>query len=77
MREAPSPWRYSTTWSDQTREAARSVLSPGSSDDSAISNMVMQGALVSGFSRILVEKILRLQGADTQAVLEKENRGKK
>lgn len=61
---------------DQTREAARNVLSPESGDDSAIPNMVMQGALVSGFSRILVEKILRLQGADTQAVLEKEKRGR-
>ena len=62
---------------DQAREATRSVLAPESNDDSAIPNMVMLGALVSGFSRILVEKILRLQGADTQAVLEKENRGKK
>ena len=61
----------------QAREATRSVLAPESNDDSAIPNMVMLGALVSGFSRILVEKILRLQGADTQAVLEKENRGKK
>ena len=62
---------------DLAREATRNVLSPESNDDSAIPNMVMLGALVSGFSRILVEKILRLQGADTQAVLEKENRGKK
>ena len=62
---------------DQAREATRSVLAPESNDDSAIPNMVMLGALVSGFSRILVEKILRLQGADTQAVLEKENRGNK
>ena len=61
---------------EQTRESAGSVLDPQTRDsDAAISNLVMKGALVTGFTRILTEKILNLQGADTQEVLEKENRG--
>ena len=52
------------------------MLDPQTRDsDAAISNLVMKGALVTGFTRILTEKILNLQGADTQEVLEKENRG--
>lgn len=61
---------------EQTRESAGSVLDPQTRDsDAAISNLVMKGALVTGFTRILTEKILNLQGADTREVLEKENRG--
>ena len=61
---------------EQTRESAGSVLDPQTRDsDAAIANLVMKGALVTGFTRILTEKILNLQGADTQEVLEKENRG--
>lgn len=57
---------------DQARKSAADVLSPQTHDDAAISNLVMTGALVTGFSRIVTEKILSLQGADTQAVLAKE-----
>lgn len=62
-------------FTEQIRAAAQDALSPEGSSDTDVSNLAILGALLSGFARILAEKLLRLQGADTQAVLELEQQG--
>ena len=56
----------------QARAAAQEALQGESSGDAAGSSLVIKGALVSGFARILAEKILHLQGVSlAQALNEK------
>ena len=56
----------------QTRAAVQVILDPKTSDEGAIENVIIQSILQSGFSRILAEKLLHLQDADPQRVLELE-----
>lgn len=58
----------------QTREGAKDILSPesGQTDDMAIDRMIIQTVLMGGFSGILAQKLLFLQEADRDEVLEKE-----
>ena len=56
----------------QTRAAVQDILDPQSSDEGAIENVIIQSILQSGFSRIMAEKLLHLQDADPQQVLELE-----
>ena len=56
----------------QTRAAVQVILDPKTSDEGAIENVIVQSILQSGFSRILAEKLLHLQDADPQRVLELE-----
>ena len=56
----------------QTRAAVQDILDPETSDEGAIENVIIQSILQSGFSRILAEKLLHLQDADPQQVLELE-----
>ena len=56
----------------QTRAAVQDILDPQSSNEGAIENVIIQSILQSGFSRIMAEKLLHLQDADPQQVLELE-----
>lgn len=59
----------------QTRTAAVEILGdPGEQEprEDAVEHFIIQSILMSGFSRILAEKLLRLQDADTQQVLDLE-----
>ena len=59
----------------QTRTAAVQILGdPGEVEprEDAVEHFIIQSILMSGFSRILAEKLLRLQDADTQQVLDLE-----
>ena len=55
----------------QTRSAAKDFLEP-STEDTITEHLIIQSVLMSGFSRIMGEKLLRLQDADPQQVLEQE-----
>ncbi|MBR2490608.1 MAG: DUF1836 domain-containing protein [Ruminiclostridium sp.] len=60
----------------QTRTAAVEILGdPGEQEprEDAVEHFIIQSILMSGFSRILAEKLLRLQDADTQQVLDLES----
>ena len=60
----------------QTRTAAQEILGLPNQDKEAradaVEHFIIQSILMSGFSRILAEKLLRLQDADTQQVLDLE-----
>lgn len=56
----------------QTRAAVQDILDPKTSDEGTIENVIIQSILQSGFSRILAEKLLHLQDADPQRVLDLE-----
>ena len=60
----------------QTRTGAEQILGvPGQDQEpreDAVEHFIIQSILMSGFSRILAEKLLRLQDADTQQVLDLE-----
>ena len=58
---------------EQTRAAAQDLLDqPKEAKEEAIEHFIIQSILMSGFSRILADKLLRLRDADTQQVLEQE-----
>ena len=60
----------------QTRTAAVQILGdPGEVEprEDAVEHFIIQSILMSGFSRILAEKLLRLQDADTQQILDLES----
>lgn len=63
-------------YTSQTRSAAQDILGSPSQDqepkEDAVEHFIIQSILMSGFSRILAEKLLRLQDADTQQVLDLE-----
>ena len=67
--------RIALLFTEQTRNAAQGMLCPEQNTDATVSGLAVMGALVSAFARILAEKIVRLQGADTQAVLALEEQG--
>ncbi len=57
----------------QTRSAAQDLLEqPTEAKEGSIEHFIIQSILMSGFSRILADKLLRLRDADTQQVLELE-----
>lgn len=61
-------------FTQQTRLAAQDFLSSdgGEGDESAIDGLILQTMLMAGFSGILAEKLLQLQGADPEEVLRRE-----
>lgn len=48
------------------------ILDPQAADDGAVENVIIQSILQSGFSRIMAEKLLHLQNADPERVMELE-----
>lgn len=61
-------------YTTQTRAAAHGILETPEADEEAVEYFIIQSILMSGFSRILGDKLLRLRDADTEAVLALENR---
>lgn len=56
----------------QTRAAVKDILDPNVTDEGVVENVIIQSILQSGFSRIMAEKLLHLQDADPERVLELE-----
>ena len=56
----------------QTRAAVQDILDPKVTDEGVVENVIIQSILQSGFSRIMAEKLLHLQDADPERVLELE-----
>ena len=56
----------------QTRAAVQDILDPQVTDEGVVENVIIQSILQSGFSRIMAEKLLHLQDADPEQVLELE-----
>ena len=56
----------------QTRAAVQDILDPQVPDEGVVENVIIQSILQSGFSRIMAEKLLHLQDADPERVLELE-----
>ena len=56
----------------QTRAAVQGILDLQAADDGAVENVIIQSILQSGFSRIMAEKLLHLQNADPERVMELE-----
>ena len=62
---------------EQTRAAAQDLLDqPKEAKEEAIEHFIIQSILMSGFSRILAEKLLNLRDADPRQVLELETQGR-
>ena len=56
----------------QTRAAVQDILDPQVTDEGGVENVIIQSILQSGFSRIMAEKLLHLQDAAPERVLELE-----
>ena len=64
--------RLALFFNQQVQSAAEGVRSTEQSSDNAVELLVIESALIAGFSKILAEKLIRLCGADTQEVLAAE-----
>lgn len=64
--------RLALFFNQQVQSAAEGVRSTEQSSDNAVELLVIESALIAGFSRILAEKLIRLCGADTEDVLAAE-----
>ena len=65
--------RLALFFNQQVQSAAEGVRSTEQSSDNAVELLVIESALIAGFSKILAEKLIRLCGADTEDVLAAEN----
>ena len=61
-------------FTQQTRLAAQDILAPNSESENeiAIDGLILQTMLIGGFSSILAEKLLQLQGANLEEVRARE-----
>lgn len=64
--------RLALFFNQQVQSAAEGVRSTEQSSDNAVELLVIESALITGFSKILAEKLIRLCGADTEDVLAAE-----
>ena len=64
--------RLALFFNQQVQSGAEGIHAPGQSSDNAVELLVIESALIAGFSKILAEKLIRLCGADTQEVLAAE-----
>lgn len=64
--------RVGLFFNQQVQDAAADIRTPDQSSEGAVARLIIQSALIAGFSKILVEKLIRLCGADTQEVLAAE-----
>ena len=64
--------RLALFFNQQVQSAAEGVRSTEQSSDNAVEQLVIESALIAGFSKILAEKLIRLCGADTEDVLAAE-----
>lgn len=65
--------RLALFFNQQVQSGAEGIHAPGQSSDNAVELLVIESALIAGFSKILAEKLIRLCGADTEDVLAAEN----
>lgn len=63
--------QVSLSFVDQIRNSAQNILN-GGADDNAVKSLVMKVALSTGFSKIMTEKIISLQGSNSADVLKAE-----
>ena len=64
--------RLALFFNQQVQSAAEGVRSMEQGSDNAVELLVIESALIAGFSKILAEKLIRLCGADTEDVLAAE-----
>lgn len=64
--------RLALFFNQQVQSAAEGVRNTEQSSDNAVELLVIESALIAGFSKILAEKLIRLCGADTEDVLAAE-----
>ena len=64
--------RLALFFNQQVQSAAEGVRSTEQGSDNAVELLVIESALIAGFSKILAEKLIRLCGADTEDVLAAE-----
>ena len=64
--------RLALFFNQQVQSAAEGVRSTEQISDNAVELLVIESALIAGFSKILAEKLIRLCGADTEDVLAAE-----
>ena len=64
--------RVALFFNQQVQSGAEGIHTPGQSTDNAVELLVIESALIAGFSKILAEKLIRLCGADTEDVLAAE-----
>ena len=64
--------RLALFFNQQVQSAAEGVHSTEQGSDNAVELLVIESALIAGFSKILAEKLIRLCGADTEDVLAAE-----
>ena len=60
--------RLALFFNQQVQSGAEGIHTPGQSTDNAVELLVIESALIAGFSKILAEKLIRLCGADTEDV---------
>ncbi|WP_418925650.1 DUF1836 domain-containing protein [Dysosmobacter sp.] len=66
--------RLALFFNQQVQSGAEGIHTPGQSSDNAVELLVIESALIAGFSKILAEKLIRLCGADTEDVLAAEGK---
>ena len=64
--------RLALFFNQQVQSGAEGIRTPGQTGDNAVELLVIESALIAGFSKILAEKLIRLCGADTEDVLAAE-----
>lgn len=64
--------RLALFFNQQVQSAAEGVRNTEQGSDNAVELLVIESALIAGFSKILAEKLIRLCGADTEDVLAAE-----
>ncbi len=63
-----------TYFTAQTRNATKGLLDPEAGEEVSVEDVVIQTILMSGFSRIMAEKLLHLEDANPEAVIENEKK---
>ena len=64
--------RLALFFNQQVQSGAEGIHTPGQNSDNTVELLVIESALIAGFSKILAEKLIRLCGADTEDVLAAE-----
>ncbi len=64
--------RLALFFNQQVQSGAEGIHASEQSSDNAVELLVIESALIAGFSKILAEKLIRLCGADTEDVLAAE-----
>ena len=64
--------RLALFFNQQGQSGAEGIHASEQSSDNAVELLVIESALIAGFSKILAEKLIRLCGADTEDVLAAE-----